>query len=103
MRIRFAFAPFWTFCSWLMAVGAAFSLYCFIVCQAAADPAAWQHHGIYHLRATPDQSPVTNHTPITPRPSSVLQPTENRINQLQFIWFFLRKSILQNVRKCVSG
>src|SRR5258708_23257840 len=47
MRIRFAFAPFGPFCSWLMAVGAAFSLYCFIVCQAAADPAAWQHHGIY--------------------------------------------------------
>src|SRR5258708_37426052 len=47
MRIRFAFDPFGPFCSWLMAVGAAFSLYCFIVCQAAADPAAWQHHGIY--------------------------------------------------------
>jgi hypothetical protein len=31
----------------LTAVGAAFSLYCFILCQAAVDPAAWQHHGIY--------------------------------------------------------
>jgi hypothetical protein len=31
----------------LTAVGAAFSLYCFILCQAAAHPAAWQHHGIY--------------------------------------------------------
>src|SRR5258708_33096364 len=52
MRIRFAFDPFGPFCSWFMAVGAAFSLYCFIVCQAAADPAAWQHHGIYQIRIT---------------------------------------------------
>src|SRR5260221_3490355 len=57
MRIRFAFDPFGPFCSWLMAVGAAFSLYCFIVCQAAADPAAWQHHGIYQLPITFHQSP----------------------------------------------
>ena len=57
MRIRFAFDPLWPFCSLLMAVGAAFSLYCFIVCQAAADPAAWQHHGIYQCQQPTRHSP----------------------------------------------
>jgi hypothetical protein len=33
-------ASFWLFCSLLMAVGAAFSLYSIILCQAAVDPAA---------------------------------------------------------------
>src|SRR5258708_10081133 len=65
MRIRFAFDPFGPFCSWLMAVGAAFSLYCFIVCQAAADPAAWQHHGIYQKRIGRSRS-----LPITPSGNS---------------------------------
>src|SRR5258707_3852269 len=65
MRIRFAFDPFGPFCSWLMAVGAAFSLYCFIVCQAAADPAAWQHHGIYQPPLHHSTTPPLHHS-ITP-------------------------------------
>src|SRR5258708_28699933 len=48
MAIRFALASFWLFPSLLTAVGAAFSLYSFIVRQAAANPAAWPHPGIYH-------------------------------------------------------
>src|SRR5260221_6126747 len=79
MRIRFAFDPFGPFCSWLMAVGAAFSLYCFIVCQAAADPAAWQHHGIYQSSAPLCLATVTTHIvskafrPLTDRPNPSLK------------------------------
>src|SRR5258708_38599645 len=61
MAIRFALASFWLLSSLLTAVGAAFSLYSFIVRQAAANPAAWQHHGIYQVRplkSLPDRSPL---------------------------------------------
>src|SRR5258708_31257683 len=57
ITIRFGFGSFWLLSSLLTAVGAAFSLYSFIVRQAAANPAAWQHHGIYHSRGSTQTRP----------------------------------------------